>query len=92
MLNKLKKLPIHTHFLIRTGLLIAAMIIMLFAQAASRSGTMNIGMAAGLVLMIIGSLWHILFLRCPHCGTLFHPRGGIPKHCPECGKYIDKFH
>ena len=91
MLKKLKELPVHTHFGIRTGLMIAALPILLIAQSSSRNG-MNVGMWAGLLLMASSILWHILFVRCPHCGSLFHLRGGIPKYCPECGKCIDKFH
>lgn len=91
MLNKFKELPLHTHFSIRTGIMIAGLLITLISRSASR-GSMNIGMLAGLILMICSILWHLIFVRCPHCGSPFHLRGGIPKHCPDCGKYIDKFH
>ena len=86
MLEKIKRLPLHLHFKIRTGLLIAALIIMLTAQIAGRGMAANIGIAGGMLFMLSGSIWHILFLRCPHCGRLFDPRGKIPKYCPECGQ------
>lgn len=88
---KLKELSLRTHFNIRTSLMIIGLLIALFARSFSRFD-MNIGMWVGLIMMIGGIIWHILFIRCPHCGSPFHLRGGIPKHCPECGKYIDKFH
>ena len=91
MLNKLRELPIHTHFKIRTGLMIVGLIISLIFRSSARFA-MNAGMYIGLILMFGGIIWHILFIRYPHCGGLFRLRGGIPKHCPECGKYIDKFH
>lgn len=91
MLKKLRKLPLHTHFGIRNGMLTTCILIFLLSYPSSRDG-MNAGVWIGLILMAASFLWHFLFVRCPHCGSPFHLRGGIPKHCPECGKYIDKFH
>lgn len=46
----------------------------------------------GTALFLGSVVYRLTDIRCPHCGSLFRLRGGIPKHCPECGKYIDKFH
>ena len=91
MLKKLRKMSLHTHFSIRTVIIVLGLIITLISQASGRND-IGAGMWVGLILMISGIIWHILFIRCPHCGNPFHMRGGIPKHCPNCGKYIDKFH
>ena len=91
MMKKLKELSIHTHFSIRCALMIGGLVISLFIRNLSADG-MAAGTWAGLALIAGGFVWHILFIRCPHCGNLFPLRGGIPKHCPECGKYIDQFH
>ena len=91
MLKKLRELPIHTHFGIRTVITVVGVILVLIFRPSSRD-TVNAGMIIGLILIIAGILWHLLFVRCPHCGSPFRLRGGIPRHCPECGKYIDKFH
>lgn len=91
MLKKLRQLPLHTHFNIRTGLMIIGLPLFFIAWSAGH-GNVNAVMWIGLILMIGSLLWHSLFVRCPHCGSPFRLRGGIPKHCPECGKYIDKFH
>ena len=90
MLEKLKKLPLQTHFGIRTGLMIVGLPLLVIARASSH-GSVNAGMWIGLILTAASILWHVLFVRCPHCGSPFRLRGGIPRHCPECGKYIDKF-
>ena len=90
-MKKLRDLPLHTHFNIRTGLMIVGLVIALIARASARF-SMNTGMWIGLILMAASILWHILFVRCPPCGNPFRLRGGIPNHCPECGKYTDKFH
>ena len=91
MLKKLREIPIRTHFHIRTGLISIGLVIALIARPAARDGR-NALMWVGLILMLSGMIWHILFIRCPHCGSAFRLRGGIPRYCPECGKYIDKFH
>lgn len=91
MLKKLRELSLHTHFNIRTGLMVVGLPVLVIARSARRGST-NAGMWIGLILVIASILWHVLFVRCPHCGSPFRLRGGIPKHCPECGKYIDKFH
>ena len=42
-----------------------------------------------LVGFIGGIVWHIVFVRCPHCGHLFNYRAAIPNFCPECGKKLE---
>lgn len=90
-MKKLRDLPLHTHFNIRTGLMIVGLVIALIARASARF-SMNTGMWIGLILMAASILWHILFVRCPHCGSHFSLKRALPKYCPWCGKYIDKFH
>ena len=90
-MKKLRELPIRTHFHIRTGLICVGLVLAQIGRPAARDG-MNGLLWTGLILMICGMIWHILFIRCPHCGSTFRLRGSIPKHCPECGRYIDKFH
>lgn len=46
----------------------------------------------GTALFLGSVVYRLTAIRCPHCGSPFCLQGGIPKHCPECGKYIDKFH
>lgn len=48
----------------------------------------NVGMFIGLILIICSFLWHVLFVRCPHCGFHFHVRLPITEHCPNCGEKI----
>ena len=49
---------------------------------------MNILIPIGIILMIIGILWWILFLKCPNCGKHLSPRAGFPKYCPRCGENL----
>lgn len=90
-MKKLRKLSLHTHFTIRTIITVIGVILVLMAQASSQND-MTAGVILGLVLIIIGMIWHILFVRCPHCGNHLSLRRMIPRYCPWCGKQIDKFH
>ena len=90
-MKKLRKLSLHTHFTIRTVITVIGVILVLMAQATSRND-MTAGVILGLILIVMGMIWHILFVRCPHCGSHLSLRRAIPRNCPWCGKRIDKFH
>jgi len=83
MIEKLKNLPITTHYSIQIICWIAGIIIGLVGSQFSMVGSI-----IGLILMITGFVWHFLFLRCPHCRHSFHVRQPIPKYCPNCGKQV----
>ena len=91
MLQKLKKLSLSSHLAIHFAMLVGGLLISLIVSYTDVDN-MNLGVWAGLFLIVGGIVWQILFIRCPHCRSLLRVRGGIPKYCPECGKYIDKFH
>ncbi len=84
MIDKLKKLPITTHSVIRLVCWFSGIFIGLVCSQFDWLP----GMTVGLVLMLGGFLWHLLFLRCPHCHQTFHVRQPIPKYCPNCGKQV----
>lgn len=46
------------------------------------------GVAFCAIALIGGIVWHIAFVRCPHCGHHFNPRSAISNFCPECGKKL----
>ena len=86
-MKKLKALSLTTHLKIFMILTAAGCFIGLISTQFS-TGDLNIGMALGLILLIGGIIWHILFMKCPHCGHHLNPRMGIPNFCPECGKKL----
>ena len=46
-------------------------------------------MVAGAIIFFAALIQAFLFCSCPHCGySLMNVHGGIPKHCPECGKEL----
>ena len=85
MIKKLKKLPIATHSAIRLICWVSGVFIGLVCSQFEWVP----GMVVGLILMLGGIVWHVVFLRCPHCGHLFHFRQAIPIYCPNCGKKLE---
>ena len=91
MLKKIRKLSLRAHFMVRSVITVIGLILILIFQSSNRNG-LSTGALIGLVLIIIGIVWHVCFVRCPHCGSLFSLKRVLPKYCPWCGKYIDKFY
>jgi hypothetical protein len=40
-------------------------------------------------IMVSGVVFGLLFLRCPHCGSLLNLRGLSPDYCPHCGERLN---
>ena len=72
----LRSFPVHTHKAISFISMIAGAVI-------------GILMILSFVAIIGGIVWHIVFVRCPHCGHHFNPRASISNYCPECGKKLE---
>ena len=84
--EKVKNLPLGTHFLIY-------LIAILGGCAIGLIGAELPGIASGILLLlgfmlaICGILWWILFLKCPHCGR--HLRLWVmSNYCPGCGEQL----
>ena len=52
------------------------------------TGNDVLGWGIGVLLMAAGIVQTLLYFHCPHCGSLWDTRGGIPGYCPKCGKKI----
>lgn len=91
MMKRLQELSLHTHFMIRTIMAVIGVIIVLIDRSAHHDD-FSTAMLIGLTLIVIGIIWHILFVRCPHCGSHLSLKRALPKYCPWCGKRIDKSH
>ena len=44
----------------------------------------------GILLMLGGCVFRIVFFRCPHCGAYLDR--GLPNFCPRCGENIHNDH
>ena len=88
-MEKLKNLPLSTHWKIHLILLGAGIFVgLVFGQLFSATILGGIFMNVGFAVMIAGIVWQILFLKCPHCGYHFHLRRPLSNFCPDCGKAI----
>ena len=87
ILTYLRDLSVHTHKAISFIAMIAGAVI--GWVSCQFSDDINIVIVLCFVVMIGGILWHIVFVRCPHCGHHFNPRASISNFCPECGKKLE---
>ena len=87
LLERIRALPVHTHKSISLISMFSGAVIGWVSCQLSED--VNIVMILSLVAMIGGILWHILFVRCPHCGHHFNPRASILNYCPECGERLE---
>ena len=85
--KRLRSLPVHTHKAISFISMIAGAVIGWISCQLSTD--VNIVMILSFIAMIGGIVWHIDFVRCPHCGHHFNPRASISNYCPECGKKLE---
>ena len=83
---------IHDHVRIHTILFWLGVAIVVVGGIFSKPLQPHWLMWGGLAVFLSSFVYRLAKVRCPHCGSPFRLRGGIPKHCPNCGKYIDKFH
>ena len=86
-IKRLRALPLHIHkaisFLSMLGSSILGWICSQF------SPDLNLGMMLCFLGLIGGIVWHIIFVRCPHCGHSFNPRASISNFCPYCGEKLN---
>ncbi len=46
-------------------------------------------LVVGTIIFIAALVQAFVFYLCPHCGySLMNVRGGVPEHCPKCGKEL----
>ena len=84
--EKIKNLPLGTHFLIYLIAFLGGCAIGWIGCQLPGDG-MNILLLLGMIMIIVGILWWILFLKCPHCGK--HLRLWVMhNHCPGCGEKL----
>ena len=87
ILTYLRDLSVHTHKAISVISMIAGAVIGWISCQFSTD--VNIVIILCFIAMIGGILWHIVFVRCPHCGHHFNLRASVLTYCPECGKKLE---
>lgn len=76
-----KQIRVRTFIILGFGLIIAVFGIALDEQEAV--------FFTGLLLMFSSIIHHVIFYRCPHCGTFLDRNTG--EFCSHCGKKVNEF-
>ena len=79
----MKKLTFKQHTIVCWGLLIAAVVFALIAQAKGPAANVFLWLSIAAVAIFV--VYRLVFVRCPHCGTAITGNG---KHCQRCGAYM----
>ena len=84
LIKHLRDLSLQTHRAISSiTMLVSCIVGWIFVQFNA-----VFGVAFCAIALICSIIWHIVFVRCPHCGHHFNPRAAISNFCPECGKKL----
>ena len=87
IINRLRSLPLRTHRSISTILLFTGVVIGLIGYAFPDDPVVGIILCAVLAILIGGGIiWHMAFVKCPHCGHRFDLRSPVLRFCPNCGE------
>ena len=71
--------------------LAVGLLIMVIGLGLKSEKSTLVFMIVGTVAIALGIMQAFIFYLCPHCGySLMNVRGGIPKHCPKCGKELSE--
>lgn len=46
----------------------------------------NLCLLGGVFVIFVGIAYHLIWVRCPHCGQLLAGYRPLPKECPKCHK------
>ena len=88
MKEKLRSLELKTHVKIHTFTLIIGAVVAVIGAKISSFGSLHPVAWIGLLIIAASTLWRILFIKCPRCGSGLYGVHGLPKHCPDCGEKL----
>ena len=43
----------------------------------------------GIAIFLGSTIYRVLMVKCPHCGSSLLGSRLLPKYCPDCGKKLD---
>lgn len=85
--DRLRALPLRTHKTISFLSILGCSILgWILTQISSHT---NFALIICFIGLTGGIIWHIVFVRCPHCGHHFNLRTAISNFCPECGEKLE---
>lgn len=75
-----KQIRVRTFIILGVGLLVASFGIAIDEQEAV--------IIIGLLIMFSSIIHHVVFYRCPHCGSFLDRNTG--EYCPHCSKKVNE--
>lgn len=83
MLKKLKKLPFKARLYIHYLLCVVGSVLMMVSGNFHNFYPL---MITGGLILVLGLVFRILLIKCPHCGDGLYQDHADLKTCPKCGK------
>ena len=87
-MKQLKELDIHPHLLIHRLLFWLSIVLCIIGCRISEQGSLHFVAWLGIAAILLSTLWRILFIKCPHCGSGLYNVNSFPEYCPDCGKKL----
>lgn len=87
----MKKLTLKHHWLISNILMFAGVIVSTI-DILNNFGTWNWpAVITAVVLVAVGYIYHLKFVRCPECGARLPANGKFPEACDVCGESLKQY-
>lgn len=68
----------------------AGTILLLIGAMAVQDLKLNLWIILGLLMILYGVLYHLLMVRCPHCGRSLAGYRPLPRECPYCHEPLEE--
>lgn len=62
----------------------------LIGALAVQDQGLNLWVILGLLMILYGVLYHLLMVRCPHCGRSLAGYRPLPRECPYCHEPLEE--
>ena len=87
----MKKLTLKQHWLIANGLMFTGVIVSTVDILRSFTEWNWGAVITAVVLVAVGYIYHLKFIRCPECGARLPASGRFPEKCDVCGEDMAKY-
>lgn len=87
----MKKLTLKQHWLVATVLMYAGLIVSTYDILTNFTEWNWTAMIIAFALVIGGYIYHLIFVKCPHCGARLPSKTKFPEECDKCGKSLAEF-
>lgn len=87
----MKKLTLKQHWLIGTCIMASGLVVSTWDILTNTFDFKWWPMIVAIVLVAIGYIYHLKFVRCPECGARLPSTTKFPEKCDACGKSLAEY-